>query len=256
MKKMLALLLVFSLLPVFGAFAAGKPDSYASAYQRHNDITTAMLDTYNALTEAHNEGLEYDDPDSLTMVLFLPFISLDMAFTASLDENADAATALAVFVIFGVTDATFTRQAPHDYLITYTNQDELLVEMHCEFSPASGALRFSQFTDGILKQFQEFVPLDGNRYAFQNKHQRALVTYEDGHLIDFVYSGIAQSLFGDGETAYDMERDGIYQDVSGLDEAWVMERDDIQLVIQLDGSALTVEGVDFLGIEREVVISR
>ena len=256
MKKMMVLLMVLCLFPMFGANAAGIPDSYANAYQLHNDITTAMLDTFNALTEVHNEGLEYEDPASLEMVLFLPFISIDMAFTAALDEIAPESTMMAVFGFFGIDDATFTRQAPHDYLITYTNQDELPVEMHCEFFPASGALRFSQFTDGALKQFQEFVPLDGSRYALQNRHQRALVTYADGQVDDYIYSGIRQSLYGDGDTAYDMERDGIFPGASGLGEAWVMERDDIQLVIKLDGSVLTVEGEDFLGNLKEVVISR
>ena len=95
-----------------------------------------------------------------------------------------------------------------------------------------------------------------DRYELQNKHQRALVAYADGRLDGFIYSGIGQSLFGDGDTAYDMERDGIYPNASGLDEAWVMERDDIQLMIKLDGSALTVEGQDFLGNQKEVVIPR
>ena len=130
MKKMFALLLVLCLLPLFGAHAAGKPDSYAKAYLLHSDITTAILDAYQALTEPNNEGLEYDDPDNLSMIFFLPFLSLDMAFTATFDESMDESTALAVFGFFGITDASFARKAPHNYLITYTNQDELTVEMH------------------------------------------------------------------------------------------------------------------------------
>ena len=256
MKKVFILLLVFCLLPLFGAHAADKPDSYAKAYQLHNGITTAILDAYQALTEVNNEDLEYDDPNNLSMILFLPFISLDMAFTAALDESVDEFTALAVFGFFGIADASFTRQAPHDYLITYTNQDELPVEMRCEFSPASGALRFSQFTGGVLKQFQELMPLEGNRYALQNKYQRAVVAYADGRLDGLIYSGIGQSLFGDGDAGYNMERDGTFPNASGLGEAWVMERDDIQLIIKLDGSALTVKGEDFLGNQKEVVIPR
>ncbi|MCL2867541.1 MAG: hypothetical protein FWF47_07275 [Clostridia bacterium] len=256
MKKILASLVILCLLPLFGVYADDIPNSYADAYQLHSDLTTAMLDAYESLTEAHDEGLEYDDPSSLAMILFLPFLSIDMAFTASLKEDAEASAALAAFAFFGITDAALTRQAPHDYIITYANPDELPVEMHCEFSPETGALRFTQYTDGALKQFQELVPLDGNRYALQSKHQRALVTYADGRLGGFIYSGIAQSLFGEGDTSYDVVRDGIYPDASGLNEAWVTERDDVQLCITLDGFTLTVKGEDFLLNKKDVTISR
>ena len=154
MKKILASLIVLCLLPLFSVCAADKPSSYADAYQLHSDLTTAMMDAYESLTEAHNEGLEYDDPSSLAMILFLPFLSIDMAFTASLKEDTEASAALAAFAFFGITDAALIRQAPHDYIITYANPDEQPVEMRCEFSPETGALRFTQYTDGALKLFK------------------------------------------------------------------------------------------------------
>ena len=257
MKKGILLLLVLCLFTAGWAFAADKPDSYAEGYALFSGITDAIGNAYTQAAGNHSEGLEYDDPANIDAVLFMPFLSIDMAFTNMLDESVADHVVQTVFSVFGMEDVAFTRQAPHDYLITYTKQEGERVEIHCEFSPENGAIRYSRRDDGVTMDFQELAPLGENRYALQNGSQRAVVTYADGKAEAFVYSSAGQqSLFGSGEMVYDLENDGIYPSASGVDEAWVTEREDLRQTVRLDATALSVKGCDLFGLEKDAVIPR
>ena len=263
MKKLLVLFLILCLVPAGWAFGADKPASYAQGYERFAGIVDALITAFGNLVDPHNEGLEYDDPTSLQLVFFMPFLSLDMAFTNMLEEDVDESAIHMAFSFFGRTDVAFTRQAAHDYLLTFTSEDmytgdEMKVEYHCVFSPATGAIRFVQRNDGEVRDFQEMVPLGGDRYALQNGNQRAVVSYANGVVDAFVFSYVQGEYLPNFRLAmvYDFERDGIFPDAPGVDEAWVTARDDLRQTIRLDASSLTVQGVDMFDNEKDVVIPR
>ncbi|MCL2811490.1 MAG: hypothetical protein FWD25_06320 [Clostridia bacterium] len=261
MKKALVFFLLLCLLPMGWVSAETKPDSYAKAYNLFSDISAAMGNAYEETVGDHSDNLEYDDPNSLDLILFLPFLSIDMAFTSMLDEEAEDYVVQTVFSMFGMEDVAFTHPAPHQYLLAYTSIDEdqgkKEVEMLCQFSPASGAIRYSRRDNGVVMDFQELVPLGGDRYAMQNGSQRAIVTYANGRVTDFAFSSAGgQSLFGSGELVYDFDSDSIYPGPSGADETWVGEKADLQLRVRLDDSTLRVRGTDLFGAEKDVVIQR
>lgn len=261
MKKILILLLVLCLFPMGWASADAKPGSYAKAYELFSNLSTAMNNAFEEVVGTHNDDLEYDDPTNLSLILFMPFLSLDMAFTNMLDEQVEDHVVQMVFSMFGMEDVAFSKLAPHQYMITYTRTDEddasKQVEMYCEFSPDTGAIRYSRHDDGVVADFQELVPLGGDRYAMQNGSQRAVLSYAGGTADTFAFSSAGgQSLFGGVELVYDFYSESIYPSAFGLDEAWVMANENLRLSIKLDASGLSVKGTDLFGAEKDVVIPR
>lgn len=255
-KSLIILLALLYLAPIRYVFAADQPDSYAKAYQLFSNITEAMMDKYQLLIEGHDQDLEYDAPDYLEGIIFLPFISIDMAFTSMLDESVEESAALAAFAFFGIQDASFTRLAANDYQIAYTSKNGASNIIRCVFSPENGALRYSRYQNDAIEEYVEFVPLGEDQYAMQSGYQRAVVTYSQDQIEAFTFSSTDQSLLNTGDIVYDLNRDGIYPSISGLGEAWVLYHGDLQLIIQLDESALFVKGNDVLGSPKEAVIAR
>jgi len=238
------------------------PDSYAKAYDLFSNIATAMGNAYEETVGDHSVDLEYDDPTNLSLILFMPFLSLDMAFTSMLDEEVDDYVVQTVFSMFGRDDVVLTRAAPHEYILAYTGTDwyevSKDVELLCVFSPSTGSIRYSRRDNGVLMDFQELVPLGGDRYALQNGNQRAVVSYVNGVVDAFTFSYVPGEMLPNFRSAmvYDLERDGIYPNAPGMDEAWVTERDDLRQNIRLDASALSIKGTDLFGAEKDVVIQR
>ncbi|NLW79164.1 MAG: hypothetical protein GXY32_07120 [Ruminococcaceae bacterium] len=228
--------------------------SYSEAYTLMSNITSGISDVIDAALAKHNESLDSDDPESLSSVIAMYFLSIDFAFTASLNEEATEEILGAAFSFLQIEDFALTKNAPHDYTLRFTGASEgNQFEMHAQYDVGTGALRYVETKDGALKEFVEFVPLGNGRYVLQNNYQRGVVEYDGSKVKSFTLSSASGTL-EEGEY-YTPEQDGVYPGGAGADAAWVVARgDDLAQRFVYDGSSLQIDTVDFMGSKKDMTI--
>ncbi len=263
MKKLLALLLVFALLFSLAACAGNKTDgktptkeaaagkdsgkdvgksgSYSEAYELYDTVTSALSDAFDRPVEKHNEALDDDNYTDMIAELFLPFLSIDMAFTATCGQDNWAAAMEAL-----LTDATAEEIADNQYRITYKSSyylpdtyeavENIPHEMRCAYDSATGGIQFIETAEyegeTKLLGFVEFQPLGDNRYALQDLRERAIVEYDGKEAITFVYSRCE-------DDAYTPEKDSILGDGS-IADAWAIQDANCSAIFTLDTATLTL----------------
>lgn len=278
MKKFLAilltLLLVFSLAACKGGSAdpataddsgastqpdAGGPasapgNSYAAAYELYYAITTAMNVAFDGVVDPHNAALQvenetyWSDPDYYSGI-FLPFLSIDIAYTATFEEDNWAGISASLqqgLSWFDLTDVVVERTAANSYRLAYRGSytdtetwestEGVYFESLCQYDPGTGALRFAMYAEpgGVraLQSLIQFVPLGGDRYALISRSERAVVEYKDGVVTAFDY--------GNGAALNDPDADNIFPAGSGTGAAWVGAQPDIQRRITLQDGTMTI----------------
>jgi len=179
------------------------PQSYAEGYEFYYDIADEMDRLVNGIVEANNARLEEEYPDDYysrsdyMILLYMPFISLDMAFTATLDDSS-VASVESVYRMMGSEDAKVEKLSSGEYRISYTGsdwQDETntyLVEELVSYS--NGSIRYVQYVDGEIKALYEYVSLGNDRFAMQSRTNRAVLTYKDAIFCGFCYCSMIFSL--------------------------------------------------------------
>jgi hypothetical protein len=223
-----------------------KAASYAEAYNQQFAILDVMGKTLDKINDKHNENLEYGDEEYTGLIFFgILFVSLDLAFTASLSEASDALTTLKAAYSFWQIDAEINKPRANEYNISYTNQDGERVVEECKFDPSTGSLSFVTKKDGKISNFYEFVNLGGDKYAFQNNSSRAIVTYKSGVVSDFIYSSYDVYNWGGegGDEPYDHAKESIYPNGIGVNANWVFADgvDSYKNAYKYDGSSLRID---------------
>lgn len=220
--------------------AAGRPADYAGAYSQLSDIVDAMTKTLDDMAEQYSET---EGDDSVEMVMLLPLLSIDLALTATFNEDPGTQAAIeTVFGVMGSKGAKYTRNGAHNYTVTFTNSAGIACEINAKFDPATGSLQMIYNEGGALKDFYEFVGLGGDKYAFLTSTERAVAAYAGGEIKSFSYSLLR------GEEKYELSG-SIYPGGSGASESWVIEKgvDAYAQCYQFDGSVLKFDADPFLG---------
>lgn len=217
-------------------FSVGdKASDYASCYQQLEHITWQMQGLVHGMAEQN---------EALFTVLLYPLSDEELVFTAGLQEKdfqSSQREILKRIELLGNINPKVTRNAAHDYTISFTNNDGE-VQQHCLFDPQVGSLRMNAITNGQASGLYEFIPLGQDQYAFQTDKERAVVTYADGAIKGFRYTMQDEDIPG-----YTAEHDGIYPQADGLDEAWVQEKGPFEQTMTFDGSTLHIEAMPLLG---------
>lgn len=193
-------------------------EDYAGACKQIDVIKKALNTLVNRAVLTHDKSAAEDKNFSTAFISFNMLTSGNLSFTSYLSENEkDRDTLAIIWTGLGVSDMKVERTDTHTYELTGKRAGmEAPFLIRCAFSPSSGALRLVETNDDRVDDLLEFVPLGGEKFAFQTKSERAVVTYKDGKITAFSYS-LLQSETGE----YSPDADSIF-DRSGLDEAWVM----------------------------------
>lgn len=234
-------------------------DSYAEAYTFYSGLVDKLGSTISNIVDNNNARLEEEQPDtyfddpSYMIIIYMPFLSIDMAFTSSVSETVDPASIVMAYSFMGIEDAEFTITSPGNYKISYTSEDwetgeaESIEEL---MRYDNGSIRYEQRINGELDEYYEFVALGQDRYALQSKTNRAIVTYKDGKITEVLHSWTKYE--EDWETGeltewsvwYDPEADSIWGK-SGIDESWVLELESegaLERIYELKDGVLTISG--------------
>lgn len=239
--------------------APGK--DYATSYEFYADLTNKLATTITDIVEENNKRLEEEKPDSyisdpsyILIFLYIPFLSIDMAFTAAVTDDIDPAGLALAYSFFGIDDAKLTIQSPGRYKITYTlpdrDDDTKTNSIEELLRYENGSIRYEQRINGELDEFYEFISLGGDRYALQGKRDRAIIKYKNGEIIEVIHSETMYEK--DSKTGelkewsvlYDPDSDSIWGK-SNLDEDWVRELESsggLKRIYELKDGKLTISG--------------
>lgn len=240
----------------------GTVSNYAQCYSLFEAVIGAIDTTVNGIVDDNNARLEetnpdnyYQDPSYLT-IIYMPFVSLDMAFTATITDETSASTIEMVYSMLGSENVKFTKVGPGNYSITYTNtdwQDESIVDTYEDKAVYQDrSIRFESWKNGEIQAFVEFVSLGNDRYALQNRTNRAVLTYKDGKITEMTHSWtIWDEDWEAGEPSadsvcYDLSKDGILGR-KDLDESWVRELENdssLERIYEVKDGGLTISGMD------------
>ena len=183
--------------------------------------------------DAYNEDKDYYDSVFLYLIAFQ---SMELAIGSSFTEEDDWAMLQRGMVMatemFGGTNATVTRNAAHNYTITYNDSGAQVVD-HFR-ADLGGGIQMLCYTDGELTEIFEFKELGNDTYAWQNNRERMVMTFKDKTVLSCWYSSLS-----DKATRYG-EADLIFGSEVILDQNWVAQRADFRNHIRFDGKLLDI----------------
>jgi hypothetical protein len=227
---------------------------YAGAYLHIDAIYKALDKLVNKSVLLYDKAAAEDARISSSGVWFSLISSGDLSFTSSLSEDQAYLDAVVqLWEMFGVTDMKLKHDKAHDYVLTGKRAGlDTTFELHCSYSPSTGALRLLDTDGGEVIEFYEYVPLGGDTYAFQTLYSRAIVEFKDGKILSFIYSLNEQGV----TPAYTAKADGIYENSAGVDEAWVSKAgaDSYDQFITYDGTTIAIAAHNFMGDRLNVEI--
>jgi hypothetical protein len=228
---------------------------YSGACAEINILYKALDALVNKSVLLHDKKADPDKSIQNAFVTFSLISSGDLSFTAQLGESqAQLDYVKQVWEMFGVTDMKVKHDKPNDYVMTGKRAGlDTSFEIHCSFDPATGSLRLKDTDGGKVIEFYEFVPLGGDRYAFQSLYERAIVTYKGTGISAFIYSLKERA----EENAYNTEKDSIYGKTAAAGDAWVTPaaKDTYDQFITYDGTTLRIAANSFVGDRLNVDIS-
>lgn len=220
---------------------------FAGAYLQIDAISKALDKLVNKSILLHDKAVPEDQRIGATLTVYSPLSSGDLAFTSNLcEDQAQLDAIVQVWEMFGCTDVKLRHDAAHDYVLTGKRAGlDTAFEIHCFFAPDTGSLRLTDIDGGEAFELYEFVPLGGDKYAFQTLYARAIVEYKDGEIISFIYS-LNKT---DKTLAYNFTSDSIYGKSGAVDEAWVSKagEDSYERFISYDGAKLKIAADNFMG---------
>ena len=183
--------------------------------------------------DAYNEDKDYYDSVFLYLIAFQ---SMELAMGASFTEEGDWAMLQRGMVMaaemFGGTNAAVTRNAAHNYTITYNDSGAQVVD-HFR-ADLGGGIQMLCYIDGELTEIFEFKELGNDTYAWQNNRERMVMTFKDKTVLSCWYSGLS-----DKATRYG-EADLIFGSEVIIDQNWVAQRADFRNHIRFDGKLLDI----------------
>ena len=183
--------------------------------------------------EAYNEDRDYYDSVFLYLIAFQ---SMELAMGSSFSEEDDWAMLQKGMVMaaemFGGTNATVTRNAAHNYTITYTDSGAQVVD-HFR-ADLGGGIQMLCYIDGELIEIFEFRELGNDTYVWQNNRERMVMTFRDKTVLSCWYSGLSDKAARYGEA------DLIFGNEISFDQNWVAQRGDFRNHIRFDGTLLEI----------------
>ncbi|MHB1152158.1 MAG: hypothetical protein ACYCWE_15625 [Eubacteriales bacterium] len=199
-------------------------EDYAGACLQIKSIYNALDKTVNKSVLLYDKAAAEDKRISASFVTFSLLSSGDLSFTSNLCEDQTQLDAVVqLWEMFGVADMKLIHDAANEYILTGKRMGlDTTFEIQCSFNPETGSLRLLDTDGDEVFELYEFVPLDGDKYAFQTLYERAIVEYKDGKIISFIYSLSKR----EKELTYNPASDGIYGKNDGIDEAWVSVKDE------------------------------
>jgi hypothetical protein len=223
---------------------------FAGAYQYVDAIYKALDKLVNRSVLLHDKTAPEAAQIGTAGYWFMLLSSGDLPFLYNLcEDQAQLDAIVQMWTLFGCTDVALRHDKAHDYVLTGKRAGlDTSFELHCSYSPETGALRLIDTDGGEVIEFYEYVPLGNDTYAFQTLYSRAVVEFRDGKILSFVYAQITQ-----GETpAYSPESDGIYENSAGVNEAWVSSAgaDSYDQYITCDGTTLHIAADSFFDDNR------
>ena len=220
---------------------------YAGAYLQIDAICKALDELINKSILLHDKAASEGERISDKVIVAAPISSMDLAFTSSLSENQTQLDAVVqVWEMFGSTDVKLEHPAAHNYVLTgKRNGRDTTFEIKCSFDPATGSMCLVDTDGGEAFDLFEFVPLGGDKYAFQTLDSRAIVEYKDGKVLSFVFS-LNKT---DKALVYNSDSDAIYGKGVAVDEAWASKagEDSYERFISYDGTKLKIVANSFMG---------
>ncbi|MCL2671461.1 MAG: hypothetical protein FWF10_05440 [Clostridiales bacterium] len=221
--------------------------SYADAYDQSQKIRDLMERRVSEACDKYDATLPEGDMGGTSMILFMPLYSLDLAFTATFDEDkADMEETRLAYSYLGW---EFRHPAPYHYSITIAGTDGTNYFYDSKFDPGSGSFRFVSSENGEAGNFYEFINLGGGEFAFQTRSERLYIRFNGDKLVSFSYTAKT----GEDER-YAHDRDSIYPNGSGTGASWAFSgsADSYGQVYILEGNTLKINALPFWG-ERIVL---
>lgn len=220
---------------------------FAGAYLNREAIYKALDKLVNKSVLLNDKATSMENRISASFVSFTLLPSGDLSFVSNLSEDQVQLDAIVqLWESFGVKDMKLKHETAHDYILTGSRMGvDTAFEIHCSFAPETGALRLIDTDGGEVLEFYEFVPLGGDKFAFQTLYERGIVEYKDGKIVFFVYSLNKR----DKALAYNTDSDGIYGKSVEINEAWVSNagEDNYEQFISYNGTTLKIAADSFIG---------
>ena len=183
--------------------------------------------------DAYNEDKDYYDSVFLYLIAFQ---SMELAMGSSFSEEDDWAMLQKGMVMaaemFGGTNAAVTRNAAHNYTITYNDSGAQVVDYFR--ADLGGGIQMLCYIDGELTEIFEFRELGNDTYVWQNNRERMVMTFRDKTVLSCWYSGLSDKAARYGEA------DLIFGNEISFDQNWVAQRGDFRNHIRFDGTLLEI----------------
>lgn len=231
----------------FQAAQAAEKEALGKNFEEFYIEQSPMISYFENLVEknldAYNEDKDLDDSVFLYLTALYSWdLSMELAKGASFSEAEDWGTLEKGIVMaaemFGGTDVAVTRNAPHNYTITYTDSNGARITDHYRADAGNG-IQMLTYKDDRLHQFFEYVNLGNDRYVWQSISERLLLEYKD----KVVYSAWYAKLNEDAQRY--TENDLLYGGEVIPDPVWVMEKEEFHTQISYDGTTLEVTTENF-----------
>ena len=203
-------------------------------YYNEQSVMVAVFENFvEKHLEAYNEDKDYHDSVFLYLIAFQ---SMELAMGSSFTEEDDWAMLQRGMVMaaemFGGTNAAVTRNAAHNYTITYNDSGAQVVD-HFR-ADLGGGIQMLCYIDGELTEIFEFKELGNDTYAWQNNRERMVMTFKDKTVLSCWYSGLSDKAARYGEA------DLIFGSDIIPNQNWVAQREDFRNHIRFDGTLLEV----------------
>ena len=203
-------------------------------YYNEQSVMVAVFENFvEKHLDAYNEDKDYYDSVFLYLIAFQ---SMELAMGSSFTEEDDWAMLQRGMVMaaemFGGTNATVTRNAAHNYTITYNDSGAQVVD-HFR-ADLGGGIQMLCYIDGELTEIFEFKELGNDTYAWQNNRERMVMTFKDKTVLSCWYSGLSDKAARYGEA------DLIFGSDIIPNQNWVAQREDFRNHIRFDGTLLEV----------------
>jgi hypothetical protein len=220
---------------------------YAGASSRIDVIQKALDRLVNKSVLMHVKSLPGGDTRNIGTISFSMVSSPDLSFTSTLcEDQTKTDEVVKTWEYFGCTDVKLKHDIANDYTLSgkRAGMDDPFT-IRCIYNPDKDSLRIVDYNGGELVELFEFVPLGGDKYAFQTLHERAIVEYKDGKITSFTYSLNKRTK----EKAYNPDTDSIFPNGTGIDKAWASKSGEngYEQFITFDGAKLQISAVDFTG---------
>ena len=220
----------------------------------HYNEQSVMISVFESFVEKHLDA--YNEDKGLDDSVYLYLMALDsweLAMGASFTEDSNWDTlqrgiTMAV-EMFGGTDVAVTRNAAHNYTLSYTNGDGERMLDHFRADSGNG-IQMLSYQNDVLSSFFEYICLGNNTYVWQSARERLLMEYQDKVISSCYYSKRNE------DAPQNTEADLLYGTDAVPTAGWVMEHDDLHTRISFDGATLEVTTVNFfIGGVGQAVIS-